>query len=106
LWHRAARAHRVRIPISPRHPALLISESAIGTDQGQRYVLVVDKEEIAQYRKIHLGATLDDKCIVTEGLSSEDEVIIDGIARVRPGMKVAPQTAQRSAANGSGRKNL
>jgi len=43
---------------------------------------------------------------VTEGLSSEDEVIIDGIARVRPGMKVAPQPAQRSAANGSGRKNL
>jgi RND family efflux transporter MFP subunit len=97
---------RVRIPISPRHPALLISESAIGTDQGQKYVLVVDKEEITQYRKVHLGAVVDDKRIVTDGLSLEDEVVIDGIARVRPGMKVAPQAAQRSAANGSGPKNL
>jgi multidrug efflux pump subunit AcrA (membrane-fusion protein) len=97
---------RVRIPISPRHPALLISESAIRTDQGQKYVLVVDKEEIAQYRKVHLGAVVDDKRIVTDGLSLEDEVVIDGIARVRPGMKVAPEAAQRSAANGSGPKNL
>jgi multidrug efflux system membrane fusion protein len=97
---------RVRIPISPRHPALLISESAIGTDQGQKYVLVVDKEEITQYRKVHLGAVIDDKRIVTDGLSLEDEVVIDGIARVRPGMKVAPQAAQRSPANGSGPKNL
>jgi multidrug efflux system membrane fusion protein len=97
---------RVHIPISPRHPALLISESAVGTDQGQKYVLVVDKEEIAQYRKVRLGAVVDDKRIVTDGLSAEDQVIIDGIARVRPGMKVAPQAAQRSAANGSGPKNL
>ena len=96
---------RVRIPISPRHPALLISESAIGTDQGQKYVLIVDKEEIAQYRKVHLGAVVDDKRIVTDGLSFEDEVIIDGLARVRPGMKVAPE-ATREAPPTSGPKEL
>jgi RND family efflux transporter MFP subunit len=97
---------RVRLPISPRHPALLISESAVGTDQGQKYVLVVGKEDITQYRKVTLGAVIDDKRVVTEGIAAEDEIIVDGIARVRPGMKVAPQSPLRSAANGSASKNL
>jgi RND family efflux transporter MFP subunit len=88
---------RVQIPLSPRHPALLISESAVGTDQGQRFVLVVDKEDKVQYRKVALGATIDGKRIVSDGIAPEDKVIIDGIARVRPGMKVAPQSPQRSA---------
>ena len=57
---------RVQIPLSPKHPALLISESAVGTDQGQRFVLIVDKEDMAQYRKITLGAAIDGKRIVSE----------------------------------------
>jgi RND family efflux transporter MFP subunit len=97
---------RVRIPVSPRHPALLISEAAVGTDQGQKFVLVVDEEDRAQYRKITLGATIDGKRVITAGVTSKDEVIVDGLARVRPGMKVAPQFPQRSAANGPVAKDL
>jgi multidrug efflux system membrane fusion protein len=88
---------RVRIPASAQHPALLISETAIGTDQGQKYALIVGKDDVAQYRKVTLGPSVDGKRIVTEGINPTDQVIVDGQARVRPGMKVLPQAATRSA---------
>lgn len=97
---------RVRIPVSPQHSALLISESAVGTDQGQKYVLIVDKENVAQYRKVTLGAVVGDKRVVSGGVTPEDQIIVDGIARVRPGMKVAPQSPQRSASAGPVSKDL
>jgi multidrug efflux system membrane fusion protein len=97
---------RVRIPVSPPHPALLISESAVGTDQGQKYVLIVDQEDVAQYRKVTLGAAVGEKRIVSGGVTPEDQIIIDGIARVRPGMKVAPQSPPRSASNDPTSKDL
>jgi len=88
---------RVRIPASAQHSALLISETAIGTDQGQKYVLVVDKDDTAQYRKVTLGGHVEGKRVVTEGISPADQIIVDGQARVQPGMKVLTQTATRSA---------
>jgi membrane fusion protein, multidrug efflux system len=88
---------RVRIPATAQHPALLISETAIGTDQGQRYVLVVGKDDITQYRKVALGGLIEGKRIVTEGIGPDDQIIVDGQARVRPGMKVLPQPVSRSA---------
>jgi RND family efflux transporter MFP subunit len=88
---------RVRIPATGQHSALLISETAIGTDQGQKYVLVVGKDDVTQYRKVTLGARIEGKRIVTEGISAADQIIVDGQARVRPGMKVLPQAATRSA---------
>jgi len=97
---------RVQIPVSPRHPALLISETAVGTDQGQRFVLVVDNDDRAQYRKITLGDTIDGKRVVSSGVAPEDRIIVDGIARVRPGMKVAPQSPQASVSNSPAAKDL
>ncbi len=88
---------RVRIPATAQHSALLISETAIGTDQGQRYVLVVSKDDITQYRKVALGGLIEGKRIVTEGIGPDDQIIVDGQARVRPGMKVLPQAVSRSA---------
>jgi RND family efflux transporter MFP subunit len=91
---------RVRIPVSGRHPALLVSEAAIGTDQGQKYVFTVDDSAVAQYRRVMLGAVVDGKRIVKEGIGPSDRIIVDGQARVRPGMKVVPQT---NSANASAR---
>jgi len=88
---------RVRIPATAQHSALLISETAIGTDQGQRYVLVVGKDDITEYRKVTLGGLVEGKRIVTAGISPADQIIVDGQARVRPGMKVLPQATSRSA---------
>jgi multidrug efflux system membrane fusion protein len=88
---------RVRIPASAQHSALLISETAICTDQSQKYVLVVDQNDIAQYRKVILGGLVEGKRIVSEGITASDQIIVVGQARVQPGMKVLPQTATRSA---------
>jgi RND family efflux transporter MFP subunit len=93
---------RVRIPVSGRHPALLVSEAAIGTDQGQKYVFTVDDSAVAQYRRVMLGAFVDGKRIVKEGIGPSDRIIVDGQARVRPGMKVVPQT---NSANASAQPN-
>jgi membrane fusion protein, multidrug efflux system len=89
---------RVRIPSSSQHQALLLTEDAIGTDQGQKYVLVVNENNIAEYRKVTLGSLFDDKRVITSGLGSKQAVIVDGQARVRPGMPVSPQPAQKSVA--------
>jgi RND family efflux transporter MFP subunit len=82
---------RVRMPLSAHHTALLVPEKAIGTDQGQKYVLTVDEGSTTQYRRVTLGDAVEGKRVVKEGLNRSDEIIVDGQARVRPGMKVAPQ---------------
>ena len=81
---------RVRIPASAQHSALLISETAICTDQSQKYVLVVDQNDIAQYRKVILGGLVEGKRIVSEGITASDQIIVVGQARVQPGNEGSP----------------
>src|SRR5206468_697757 len=79
---------RVRIPIGEAHPALLVSERALGTDQGQKFVyLVNDKNEVV-YRRVRLGDLHGGLREVTEGLKPGERVIINGLQRVRPGVTV------------------
>lgn len=85
---------RVRVPISEPRKRLLVPERAIGTDQGQRYVMVVTGEDVAEHRNVTLGArTPDGLRTVEEGLSAGEWVIVDGIQRARPGVTVKPQRA-------------
>lgn len=92
---------RVRLPVSAPQPALLVSERAVGTDQSQKYVLVVAEDNKVAYRSIKLGPLLDGKRIVRDGLRSGDRVIVNGLQRARPGMTVDPETVPvtRVAAN-------
>jgi RND family efflux transporter MFP subunit len=82
---------RVRVPIGAPQPTLLISERAIGTDQSQKFVLTVAKDHTAAYRTVKLGGLVDGKRVVRSGLNSGDEVIVNGLQRVRPGMAVDPE---------------
>ncbi len=82
---------RIRVPISKPKQALLINERAIGTDQGQKFVYVVDAKNEVAFRPIQLGAMHDGLRVVTEGLNAGDKVIIDGLQRVRPGSVVSPK---------------
>ena len=84
---------RVRVPISAPQSTLLISERAIGTDQSQKFVLAVAKDHTANYRTVKLGGTVGDKRIVRSGLAVGDQVIVNGLQRVRPGMTVEPEFA-------------
>jgi RND family efflux transporter MFP subunit len=87
---------RIRLPLSERHPALLVNESAIGTDQADKFVLTLSTNNTVVYRPIKLGPLIDGQRVVTEGLHASDKVVVNGMARVRPGMPVTPQTETSS----------
>jgi multidrug efflux system membrane fusion protein len=82
---------RVQVPASPPYEALLVPDTAIGTEQVRKFVLVVDAENTAKQKYVTLGPVVDGLRVVKDGLAADDRVIVNGIARVRPNTKVAPQ---------------
>jgi len=82
---------RVRIPISDPQSALVVSERAIGTDQSQKFVLTVGRDNTVSYRSVKLGSVVDGMRVVREGLQPGDTIIVNGLQRVRPGMTVTPE---------------
>ena len=101
---------RVRVPIGLPHDALLVLDEAIGTNQGQNYVLVVNDQNQVEYRAVDVGQVQDglrevsryreisqpgadgaDKTTQVEVLTPTDRVIVQGLQRVRPGATVHPQ---------------
>jgi RND family efflux transporter MFP subunit len=92
---------RIRVPLSERHPALLVAERAIGTDQAQKYVLTLTATNTVAYTSVKLGPAIEGKRIVRSGLQAGEKVIINGMERIRPGM---PVTAQEQQDGGEGPK--
>jgi RND family efflux transporter MFP subunit len=84
---------RIRIPLSERHAALLVDERAIGTDQANKFVLTLTATNTVQYQAVELGPLYDGKRIVRSGLEAGEKIVVNGMARVRPGMPVTPQDA-------------
>lgn len=82
---------RIRVPLSERHPALLVEERAIGTDQAQKFVLTLTTTNTVAYQSVKLGPTIEGKRVVRSGLQGNEEIVVNGLQRVRPGMPVAPQ---------------
>jgi RND family efflux transporter MFP subunit len=85
---------RVRIPVGDPHEALLVSDRAIDTDQGQKIVYVVDKDDQVDSRPVRLGAVHDGLRAIEAGLSPGDRVIVNGQQRVRPGVTVDPKLVE------------
>jgi RND family efflux transporter MFP subunit len=81
---------RVRSPIGRPHMALLVSDRALDTDQGQKIVYVVDKENKVVSRPVRLGSLHDGLREVSDGLKPGESVIINGLQQVRPGAVVEP----------------
>ena len=77
--------------------ALLINERAVGTDQNKRFVLVVGADNKAEYREVTLGASVDGLRVVTSGLKAGEQIVVNGLQRVRPGAIVAPQIVAMDA---------
>ena len=82
---------RVRVAGSPRHQALLITDRAVGTDQGTKFVLVVGAENVVALQPVELGPEAEGLRVVRNGLKGDEQVIINGIVNARPGSKVTPQ---------------
>jgi membrane fusion protein, multidrug efflux system len=79
---------RVKVGGSAPHPALLIDDSAIGTDQDKKYVLVVDKNDHVVYREVQIGHRQGNLRVVTGGLQNGEQIVVNGTQRVRPGEQV------------------
>ncbi|WP_421132186.1 efflux RND transporter periplasmic adaptor subunit [Alteromonas sp. A079] len=69
---------------------ILIKEKAIGTDLNNKYVLVVNAQSHVEYRAVTLGDKVGNMRIITSGLTPSDNVVVDGLQRVRPGSAVIP----------------
>jgi multidrug efflux system membrane fusion protein len=79
---------RIRVPLSARHNALLISEKAVGTDQAQKYVLALTPTNTVAYQSVVLGPTIGDMRIIRSGVTGGEQIVVNGMQRVRPGMSV------------------
>jgi RND family efflux transporter MFP subunit len=90
---------RVQLPVGQPHEATLIPEQALGTDQGQKFVFILNDKNEAIYRRIQVGAQHDIEVggkheqmrVVTEGVNPGDRVITSGLQRVRDGAPVQPK---------------
>ena len=95
---------RVRLLDSTQHEAVLVNDSAIGTDQTVRYVLVVGAGSKVEYRPVQLGPVIEGLREVQSGLTAGETVIVNGLQRVRPGAQVQAQhVAMGEAASHDGR---
>jgi RND family efflux transporter MFP subunit len=90
---------RVRVPIGFAHQALLVSDRALDTDQGQKIVYVVDKGNKVVSRPVHLGALHDGLRVITDGVKAGERVIVTGLQQVRPGITVEPNLVDMPGQN-------
>jgi RND family efflux transporter MFP subunit len=82
---------RLRVPVSQPHKALLVREEALGTDQGQRFVYVVNEKDEISYRRVKTGFLAHGRRVIESGLETTDRVVVTGLQRVRPNIKVVPK---------------
>jgi RND family efflux transporter MFP subunit len=82
---------RVRLEVSPPKPTLLVPDASVLLDQDQHFVLTVAPDGTVVPKAVEIGGLRGGLRIVSSGLTVQDRVIIDGIVRANPGVKVTPQ---------------
>ena len=81
---------RLRLSTDRARPRALIDDSAVGTDLGNKFVYVLDKDHRIAYRKVTTGPLVDGLRVIEHGLDANDVVVVNGLQHVRPGMQVDP----------------
>jgi multidrug efflux system membrane fusion protein len=92
---------RLRLPGTAAYDGALVRDAAVGTDLDKRYVLVVKKDHTVEYRPVTLGPSVGNLRVVRSGLSAGELVVVNGLQRVRPGMKVDLVVAAMEVPTGS-----
>ncbi|MFZ5693684.1 MAG: efflux RND transporter periplasmic adaptor subunit [Pseudomonadota bacterium] len=93
---------RVQVPGSAPYTALLIPDTAIGSEQARKFVYVVRPDDTVAQRYVELGPLSEGDRVIRSGLEPTDRVIIEGLMRARPGIKVSPQTTPPPAPSPAG----
>jgi RND family efflux transporter MFP subunit len=90
---------RIRLPLGRAHTSILVTDRAIDTDQGQKVVYVVNKENVVDKRPVQLGRLHDGLREIVSGVKPSEQVIVDGIQRVRGGVTVVPRRVEMPVYN-------
>jgi RND family efflux transporter MFP subunit len=89
---------RIQLPASAPYQALTVPDVAIGSEQLRKFVYVVGPENVIQQKFVEIGQLEGTARVVKSGLTPEDLVVVNGLMRVRPGVKVTPQEAPATPA--------
>jgi len=81
---------RIQLLGSGKFDAVLVRDGAVGTDQDRKFVYVLKPDSTVDYRGVELGRMVDGLRVIRKGLAPNENVIINGLMRLRPGIKVAP----------------
>ncbi len=95
---------RLRLPMNLIENALLVPDQALSADQGGRYLLVVDKDNKVQYRKVTVGDLYQGMRVILTGLKPGERVVINGLQRARPGSTVRPVSEAEAKARAEAEK--
>ena len=82
---------RLRLVGGRKHRAVLINDKAVGTDQDQKFVMVLGADNKLAYRPVTLGKLVDGMRVVQSGLQVGERIVVNGLQRVRPGVTVKPE---------------
>jgi membrane fusion protein, multidrug efflux system len=93
---------RVRIPAQKLDNALLVADTAIGTSQIGKYLLVVGKDNTVEQRPVQIGQLVGQLRVIETGISADDWVVTSGTHRAIPGNKVDPDKQKMAASTGGG----
>jgi RND family efflux transporter MFP subunit len=94
---------RIRLPVGPPHKSVLVAEKALGTEQGQRYLYVVNNKNEIVYRKVKPGSLQGGLRVIEEGVSPGEKVVVNGLQRVRQGSKVETKLVDMPSAEPPGK---
>ncbi|MDP2205639.1 MAG: efflux RND transporter periplasmic adaptor subunit [Alphaproteobacteria bacterium] len=82
---------RIRLGSPEKSAAVLVNDKAINTDQTRRFVYALDDTGTVGYRPVTLGKLTEDGLrVITEGLAAGDKIVVNGLMRIQPGMKIQP----------------
>jgi RND family efflux transporter MFP subunit len=88
---------RINVPGSPLHPGILIPDEAVAADQDRRIVYVVDDDGLVSAKPVRPGPRLYGYRVIREGLTGDETIVINGLMRVRQGIKVTPERVELPA---------
>lgn len=88
---------RLRVRIGDPHAALMVPDKAIGRDQTQQLLFIVGDDGMVERRVVTTGTIVDGWRVINSGLEADEQVVVEGILRARPGSKVDPQPAESAA---------
>ncbi|WP_417553290.1 efflux RND transporter periplasmic adaptor subunit [Marinomonas fungiae] len=82
---------RIQLQAAASQPTILVPDRAVGTDLENRFVLVVNQDNVLEYRQVQLGRREGDLRVIESGLQPNERIAVNGPARVGPGMTIAPR---------------